>query len=127
MKSSANPAMKNVMKMPAHCVDLAVHAAREDPDVRALILLSGPIYQEQEDFLIEHEEFPVLLIAAERHERTAYVVQQHAAKLRGPEQRYFEFPYDRNDPADWEGTDGLAGDTGLVDMILWFLERNLGS
>ncbi len=108
-------------------VDLAVKAAMANRNVRALVLLSGPIYRDEEDFLIEHSELPVLLIAAERHERTAFVMRQHAAKLMGPEQRYFEFPAGANDTADWEGADGLAGDTGLADMILWFLERNLGS
>lgn len=108
-------------------VDLAVQAAITNRNVRALVLLSGPIYRDAEDFLVLHPELPVLLVAAERHERTAFVMRQHAAKLTGPEQRYFEFPSGSNDPADWEGTDGLAGDTGLAEMILWFLERNFAT
>jgi hypothetical protein len=54
------------------------------------------------------------------------IARQHAARLTGPEQRYVEFePVDAEDDAAWVGTDGLRPETGLADLIVWFLERNL--
>jgi pimeloyl-ACP methyl ester carboxylesterase len=103
----------------------AVRCAMEHPEVGALVLISGVVREEEEDWLLDHPELPVLLIAAEGH-RTAAIAQQHAARLTGPEQRYVEFePLEAGDDAAWVGTDGLRPETGLADLIVWFLERNL--
>jgi pimeloyl-ACP methyl ester carboxylesterase len=102
----------------------AVRCAMENPEVGALVLLSGAMREEEESWILEHPEMPVLMIAAERH-RTAFVMRQHAERVTGPEQRYVEFgPVDETDDAKWVGTDGLHPETGVLDLIVWFLERN---
>lgn len=104
----------------------AVRCAMEHPEVQALVLLSGAILEEEESWLLDHPEMPVLLVAASGHYRTVGVARQHAERLTGPEQRYVEFgPVDEHDDARWVGTDGLRPETGLADLIVWFLERNL--
>jgi len=103
----------------------AVRCAMEHPEVSALVLISGVVREEEESWLLDHPELPVLLIASAGH-RTANIARQHAERLTGPEQRYVEFdPAETGDGKPWVGTDGLAPETGMADLVLWFLERNL--
>jgi len=103
----------------------AVRCAMEHPEVSTLVLISGVMSEEEESWVLGHPEMPILMIAAEGH-RTSYLMRQHAERVTGPEQRYVEFgPVDADDPAIWVGTDGLRPETGMADLVVWFLERNL--
>ena len=62
----------------------AVRCAMEHPEVSTLVLISGVMSEEEESWILEHPEMPVLLIAAEGH-RTAYLMRQHAERVTGPE------------------------------------------
>lgn len=109
-------------------VGSAVTTARLDPSVRSLVLLSGLIPEEEEDFLLEHPEYPVLLVAAEADPRGAGLMRQYARRLTGPSQEYLELAAgEAGESGGWEGTDALREGTELADGILWFLERTLGS
>lgn len=105
-------------------VGSAVTTARSDPSVRSLVLLSGLIPEEEEDFLREHPGFPVLLVAAEADPRGARLMRQYARRLTGETQEYLELEAPTPAGEDgWEGTDTLREETGLADYILWFLGR----
>jgi pimeloyl-ACP methyl ester carboxylesterase len=100
----------------------AVRAASENPNVRAVIAFAGLIPIPEEAWLIEHPEFPLLLLVASGDERGTALARQYAARITGPDQRYVELePPDRSVADDWLGADGLRDDTGLADVILWFL------
>jgi pimeloyl-ACP methyl ester carboxylesterase len=104
----------------------AVHCARENPAVHALALLVGPLDLDAEEFLLGHPDFPLLMVAAAGDAAGTSLMRQYGERFTGPPQQYVEMqPVDASDPADWRGTDGLARDTGLADLLLWFLERNL--
>jgi len=102
-------------------VGSAVTTARLDPSVRGLVLLSGLIPEEEEEYLREHPELPVLLVAAEGDERGAHLMRQYARRLTGAAQEYLEL--EATDDGPWEGTDALRDETGLADYVVWFLER----
>ncbi|MFN8177888.1 MAG: alpha/beta hydrolase [bacterium] len=104
----------------------AVRCAREDPAVRAVAFLVGSLDLDAEELLLDRPDLPLLMVAAAGDVRGTSLMRQYGARFTGPEQRYIEMqPVDPNDLADWRGTDGLARDTGLADLLLWFLERNL--
>lgn len=103
----------------------AVRCAREESSVRALVVLVGPLEVDAEEFLLDTPELPVLLVAAAGDERGVALMRQYGARFTGPAQEYVELgPVSADDAAEWRGTDGLASDTGLADLLLWFLERN---
>jgi alpha-beta hydrolase superfamily lysophospholipase len=103
----------------------AVRCAMEHSSVRCLVLLAGNIQIDEELFLIEHPDLPVLLVAAAGDGQGSFLMDRYGSRLTGENQRYFEFgPIDSSDAADWQGTDGLRDETGLADLIVWFLERN---
>jgi len=96
----------------------AVRCAMKHPEVSALVLLSGVMHEEEESWVLDHPEMPVLMVAAGGH-RTAFLMRQHAERVTGPEQRYVELgPVDAGDDAHWVGTDGLRPETGLADLIV---------
>ena len=102
----------------------AVTTARLDPSVRSLVLIGGLIPEEDEEFLRDHAELPVLLVAAEADERSAHLMRQYARRITGPMQEYVELEAgDAAEEGSWEGTDALRDETGLADYVLWFLER----
>jgi dienelactone hydrolase len=104
----------------------AVRCAREDPWVRALALFVGVLDADAEDFLIDRSDLPLLMVAAVGDIRGTGLMRQYGERFTGPAQQYVELPASgEGDAADWRGTDGLRGDTGLAELILWFLERNL--
>jgi alpha-beta hydrolase superfamily lysophospholipase len=103
----------------------AVRCAMQHSTVRALVLLTGNIQAEEEQFLVEHPELPVLLVAASGDAQGSYLMERYGSHMTGEHQRYFEIgPIDEADPADWRGTDGLTEETGLADLVVWFLERS---
>ena len=107
-------------------VPAAGRCARENPSVRALVLLTGLLDVDDEDFLLAKPEFPVLLVAASGDARGVGLMRQYARRFTGPPQTYVELgPTSPDDPAEWRGTDGLTGDTGLADLLLWFLKQHL--
>jgi len=104
----------------------AVRCAMENPSVRAVVVLAGLIQAAEETYVLSHPELPILMISAADDEHGTYLMRQYAGRLTGPEQRYIEIePAGPGDAADWEGTDGLRDETGLADLIVWFLERNV--
>jgi dienelactone hydrolase len=116
----------------------AVRAAREDSRIGVLVLLSGYLEAEEEEFLVTRPDLPVLLTVAAGDRRMASVARQHAKKLMGENQILFEFMVpaggdgaagaddaDGASDAGWEGTDGLTEATGLGDLILWFLDEHV--
>jgi dienelactone hydrolase len=105
-------------------VDPAVRCARLDDDVRAIVMFPGYLAQSGRDYVVEHAELPVLMIAAREEISGRGLMRQYADRFTGPAQEYMEFDPTDVDDATWEGTDGLARDSGLVQIILWFLERN---
>jgi pimeloyl-ACP methyl ester carboxylesterase len=107
-------------------VPAAVRCARERPSVRAAILLVGMLDPDDEDFLLATPDFPVLMVAAAGDERGVGLMRQYARRFSGPNQIYVEMgPISAGDSADWRGSRGVATDTGLADLILWFLARQL--
>jgi pimeloyl-ACP methyl ester carboxylesterase len=106
-------------------VNAAVQAAVRKEEVRTLILLAGVIQKEEVLELMERPDVPLLMIAASGDSRGSMVMRNYAGRFLGPAQRYVEFePIDENDPCNWEGTDGLVPETGLADLLMWFLEEN---
>lgn len=104
----------------------AVQCARENPATRLLVLLPGVLGREGEEFLLGHPEMPLLLVAASGDEQGVFLMRQYAGRFTGPDQVYVEIPAATpGGVAAWRGTDGLAGDTGLPELILWFLESHL--
>lgn len=107
-------------------ITYAVRAARLDPRIRGLVLLSGYILSEDEDFLIAHPDLPVLFSVATGDVQGAQTLRQHAARIRGPHQQLIEIgPYSEDDPNTWRGTEGLAEEVGLADLIAWKIEEML--
>ncbi len=106
-------------------VDPAVRCARLDDDVRAVVLLPGYVAQSGRDFLLESPDLPLLMIAASAEVRGRDLVRQYAERFTGPLQEFVEIEPTEVDDATWEGTDGLARDSGVVQLILWFLERHV--
>jgi pimeloyl-ACP methyl ester carboxylesterase len=107
-------------------VGSAVTTARLDPSVRSLVLMSGLIPAEEEEFLLANPEQPVLLVAAEADARGAGLMRQYARRLTGPSQEYLELAAgSAAGPEGWEGTDALRPETELADAIVWFLERTI--
>ena len=105
-------------------VGSAVTTARLDPSVRSLVLMTGLIPREEEEFLRAHPEIGVLLVAASGDERGAGLMRQYALRFTSDVQEYLELePIEPGDPARWEGTDALRDETGLTDYIVWFLDR----
>lgn len=104
-------------------VGAAVQCARRDDSVRGLVLFPGLIEQDGRDWLLERPEFPLLLISAASEVRGRDLVRQYAARFTGPAQETFEIEASPADSAEWEGTDGLERDNGVIDLILWFLDR----
>jgi pimeloyl-ACP methyl ester carboxylesterase len=106
-------------------VNAAVKTAVDRPEVRTLILLSGVIQKEEVLDLMDRPELPLLMIAASGDSRGAMVMRNYSGRFLGPAQRYVEFePIDESDACNWEGTDGLTPETGLADLMMWFLEEN---
>ncbi|MBZ0267631.1 hypothetical protein K8I85_05715, partial [bacterium] len=103
----------------------AVRCAEESPAVVALVLFPGLIETAGRDFLLARPDFPLLLLAAGGEVRGRDTVRQYAARFTGPPQEYLEFAPGADDPADWEGTDGLAGRRGVAEAITDFLERRV--
>jgi pimeloyl-ACP methyl ester carboxylesterase len=102
----------------------AVRCAMLRPTVRSLVLFTGVIEIAEEDWLLEHPEMPVLLLAAAEDRRGTFLARQYASRITGPDQRYLEI--EAADPEvsnDWVGTDGLHADTGLDDLLIWRFER----
>jgi pimeloyl-ACP methyl ester carboxylesterase len=104
-------------------VGAAVQCAEQNTDVRALVLLPGLIDQDGRDWLLLHPDFPLLLISAQGETKGRNLVRQYTARFTGPAQESFEIEPTSSDAATWEGTDGLTPDTGVIDLILWFLDR----
>jgi pimeloyl-ACP methyl ester carboxylesterase len=105
-------------------VNPAVRCALEQPSVRALALLSGSVRGQEEDFLVEHTDFPVLMVASALDSPGAYAMGFLGGRLTGDDQLYFELqPDDEEDAVAWRGTDGLREDVGLADLLVWFLRR----
>ena len=104
----------------------AVRCAAAEPSVRVLVILAGLLEVDAEEFLLASPDLPLLIVAAHGDERGAGLMRQYASRLTGPAQEYVEMgPVAPGDPANWSGTDGLMGDTGLADLLVWFLQRNL--
>ena len=107
-------------------VPAAVQCAREREGVRAMILMVGLLDPDDEDFLFAHPDFPMLMVAAEGDTRGVELMRQYAVRFSGPNQSYVEMlPTSATDHADWRGSQGMSRDTGLADLILWFLGRHL--
>lgn len=104
-------------------VDPAVRIARLDERVRAVFLFPGLIAETGREFLLARPDLPVLMLAAEGEVRGRDLQRQWAARFTGPGQEYVEFAATPDDPATWEGTDGLSRSADVVETILWFLER----
>lgn len=103
----------------------AARTARFDPRVKALLFLGGYLLPEDEDYLIAHPEIPVFIAVASGDVQGAEVARQHGAHLRGPHQEMMEIgPSNPKDSAHWRGTDGLASDTGLTELVVWKLEQD---
>jgi hypothetical protein len=103
----------------------AAQTAVDRPEVEALVVLSGIIQKEEVFQILRRPELPVLLVAAANDERSSFVMQRYRGRFLSDVQQYIEFePIDENDPCDWEGTDGLTPETGLGDLIVWFLQQN---
>ena len=103
----------------------AARVARFDPRVKTLVFLGGYLLPEDEDYLIAHPELPVFIAVASGDAQGAEVARQHGAHLRGPHQEMMEIgPADAKGFAHWRGTDGLASDTGLAELVIWKLEQN---
>jgi alpha-beta hydrolase superfamily lysophospholipase len=106
-------------------VNAAVQSAVRRAEVRTLILLSGAIQKEEVLELMERPDLPLLMIAASGDSRGAAIMRNYSGRFLGSAQRYVEFePIDESDPCNWEGTDGLVPETGLADLLVWFLEEN---
>ena len=103
----------------------AVRAASRSDAVVALVLFPGLIDVAGREFLMEHPDLPVLLLAAGGEIRGRDAVRQYALRFTGEAQEYLEIPPGPDDPADWEGTDGLAAPSGAAEAITWFLERHV--
>lgn len=107
-------------------VTAAVQAWEARPEVQALVLMSGVIQKEQVLNLMSRPDVPLLLVAASGNATDRNVMRRYEGRFLGPAQRYIEFdPLHEDDPANWQGTDGLNDETGLPDLILWFLQENL--
>lgn len=105
-------------------VNPAVRAAIERSSVRGLVLIAGLLQETEETFLREHPDLPLLLVAAEGDKRGRNLMRQYAGRLTGPAQDYVELP--AGTAPQWQGTDGLAAETGLAEHIVWFIERTFG-
>jgi dienelactone hydrolase len=104
----------------------AVRCALENPSVRGLVLFVGLIAAEETEFLVEHPDLPLLIVADAEDRRGVALTRQYAARFTGPKQSYFELPpVDPEEHVRWRGTDGLKVDSGLADLILWFLDRTV--
>ena len=107
-------------------VNAAVECWNERPEVQALVLMSGVIQKEQVLNLMSAPEMPLLLVAASGNATDRNVMRRYEGRFLGPGQQYIEFdPLHEDDPANWQGTDGLNDETGLPDLILWFLQEHL--
>ncbi len=102
----------------------AVRCARENPSVRGLVLFVGLLEAEETEFLIERPDLPLLIVVDSRDRRGVTLTRQYARRFTGPKQLYFELPpVDSEEDVRWRGTDGLTVDSGLADVVLWFLDR----
>jgi dienelactone hydrolase len=102
----------------------AVRCAIESPAVKALAFLPGNLEIDAEEFLMANPRLPTLLIAAGGDSQGAYLMSSYGSRLTGENQSYFELGAPDSEAARWKGTDGLSEETGLIDLIVWFLERN---
>ena len=104
----------------------AVRCARDEASVRAVAIVTGLIEIDAAEFLLDSPDLPLLMVAASGDERGVGLMRQYASRFTGPAQQYVELgPVAPGDPADWRGTDGLVKDSGLADLLVWFLQRNL--
>jgi pimeloyl-ACP methyl ester carboxylesterase len=103
----------------------AARCAREDPSVRAVVLFVGVLEPDAEEYLLETPDLPLLIVASRDDARGAALMRQYGERFTGPQQQYVEMePVPGEGATDWRGTDGLASDTGLPDVLLWFLRRS---
>jgi dienelactone hydrolase len=103
----------------------AVRCARENAAVRALVLFVGALGSDEEEYLMERLDLPLLMVAAKGDARGTSLMHGYARRFAGPDQVYVEMDAAPGERGDWRGTDGLTGDTGLAGLLIWFLERHL--
>lgn len=103
----------------------AVACASARPSVRVVLLFVGLLDPEAHDYLLEHPDLPLLMVASSGDARGMALMRQYASRFSGPDQSYVEVMPSGEEVADWRGSDGLASDSGLAELVRWFLERHL--
>lgn len=104
----------------------AVACAAARPSIRVVLLFVGLLDPDAHAFLLEHPDLPVLMVAASGDTRGVALMRQYASRFTGPDQSYVEMlPPGPEERADWRGSGGLATDSGLAELLRWFLERHL--
>lgn len=103
----------------------AVDCAAARPSVKVVLLFVGLLDAEAHEYLLQHPDLPLLMAAASGDARGMELMRQYASRFSGPDQSYVEVMPPGESPADWRGSDGLATDSGLPELVRWFLERHL--
>ncbi len=104
----------------------AIGCAAARPSVRAVVLFVGLLDPDAHEYLLEHPDLPLLMVAASGDARGMALMRQYAARFSGPDQVYLEMlPPGAGARADWRGSGGLATDSGLPELLRWFLERHV--